>query len=448
MGRKRKAIILFCGFILLSILNPPLTSSEETELWWNSRFSVRVPVIVKETLEVERKNSPVIVKGSQIRTAARSYGYRLSRMRLIHNGQEIPFQVDERDRTGIPLFEGGGNGILDPDDEFIFQVNLQPGETKRFDLYLPIADNEIPDRSYDGSTKWMQAIGGKREFDLFFENGLIGLGTRGGAGLKAPNAGFGGGGRGRITSLIVNHRQMVHIGYAWGNGLFRSSILDRLEWTSPVPVISGPARATMMTDAITFDIDWGGKKLKGDAHRIFHIYNGLPYIEVEELIEFYEPQEDITIDYNSTLSPSGGSRDWINERIFISAAGKITAEDYKKPLIKSKGRADWIALQNPVRNLGLAVFLPAANNDTTVGFSPPPHTIEKIMESPYSSVHAQASFSTRLTYKKVKKISHRFGLYGLKNETSEEISKTYSVLWINPLSRSVVVKPMEVRDEN
>jgi len=409
--------------------------------WWNARWQRRVPIVLRETHGVARTNEPVVIPGRAIRRSAGLRHITIASLRVVCDGHDVPVQVDERDTHNVYYYQGAGNGVVDNQDEIVFEATLKPRETKRYDLYFGVTGG-FPTAHYATSLSVRQNRRDPRYWDGAVSNGAMTVGVRGGG----PSTAYGGHGKGSITRLAVAGTELLHMGHSYGN-CFRGQFTSA-PWSPVMPVVTGPVRAIVGLQAEGVELAWGKAKVTGSVYRYVIVYRGVPLAVFRETIRVPTTTPKRVLAYTLPLHPSGDPRDWMNERVIgPRGKGKITTVDYKGPAYQAKGgQARWVAYHNGERRRGLAVFCPQHRTESVWAHLMSRRSkLDTIMTSAWGAMHTTAECTLRVTVDPSRPIEHEIGFYGLTGPGPDEAASRFQCLWQSPLSRHVTLERAEVK---
>ena len=438
MNRTIKLYLVFlAGGLLLA------GSAGAAEGWWNKTWDYRIPLVLQEKQGIERRGEPVVIPGLKLSRAIGQRGLRLSALRLVADGRELPLQIDEKDGTGAFLFQNAGNDLLDDDDDLVFQVTLKPHETKHLYLYGNTT-NAVRRARYETGLEIRQNLEADRNFDIALVNQRLTVGIRSGR-----NSGVMGGlGKGAVTWFQFDGSDRVTQGYSWGMFLFGSQ-LQELPWGEPVPLSYGPVRAIVAVKAMAAEQQKiGGKPVQGEVIRYFMLYDGVPYFVFREKIPAKFTAAPFALNFNMPLQPCGVPRDWVRERLYApDAKGKVTVLDYKSEMYQvPAGGPGWLAFHNPERGTGLALLFPPGlvkSGRAHVCDRGTPHMAEA-MKSAYGANTTPVTAAFALEPDVVNGADYAWALLGLDRETPEELAARLTA-WKTPLGNEVEIQPLEVQ---
>ncbi|MGB9677938.1 MAG: hypothetical protein ACPLZ9_04895, partial [Candidatus Ratteibacteria bacterium] len=393
----------------------------------------------------ERKleNIPIIIKGNILEKAGIPDKIPINSIRIIENSKEIPYQVDEKDNTG--LFKNIGNKKLDMDDEVVFQITLNPNEEKNLFIYFTKELSPVPNYLTDIQFKTTIFEIPKTNYNAELSNSTISIGIRGSAEEK-DNQGkpiYGGFGKASITSFKIKDKQLIQQFASWAWTLGGSNIINfALPWDNPQLLIDGPIRKIVVCKAIGQDRDFTKEyrgdwaltgKVKGDYFRYFILYSKIPYCQMIETIKIEESSSNYTCLYQFFWNPTC-PRDWENDKLYIPEDEKAIVINFqdKKNYSAQRPKEGWLAIVNTRDKNGLAIFFDGKNAKVFADFYGAGLIREQILNDEWGKKYWAAEARIWYEYNNFNSGSikeNKFGFYGVTNENADEIRFLYKAIW-------------------
>ena len=399
-------------------------------------LTLLLSIIVQDPKGTERMLQPVVITGDRILETAATHEISVGALRLKSGGKDIAFQVDEKDGTG--LYQQKGNGRLDADDELVLLVSLKPKQRRTFRLYLATEKNEPPKFESGLEFRPIELTEISRlPYNAMLRNGCLSMGLRaGGPSTKR----YGMKGNGAITDLRVRGASLVRIGWSHGNMALRSA-LTGCNWGLPRLLAEGPVRAIVMIAAENVGESeraskWARKNIPGSVYQYFILYDGIPYLEVQQKFVLSPLPAPLPITYQSYVHPSGGQRDWVNERLLSPQAGGVKLGTYKDGAhyVAERPEEAWVALHNPILGLGIATFFPRTAASVRAGLYSRRLNLDKIFSSVWNTMAAGTYTEVSLKLEpRDGRVEQSFGIFGLGSEGPAQVREHYLAFWQSPL---------------
>lgn len=421
--------------------------------WWDENWEYRLSLTVRNPSATALKNAPLIVTGEHLMNQAGLTSERISvlSLRIIDAAdKELPIQVDEKDNTG--LFLAAGNGILDKDDEIVFQVSLKPKEQRTFLLYF--RKKLAPRPVYPSDLKFEKNAFGDRgaNYNAVLANGIIEVGVRGDGSEKGPDGkpALGGCGKAAITSLKLNDENLIHLGsLAWflGNSALGEMGAPAIPWKNPELVINGPVRIIAACRAEKVDQDFGndgplGGRFKGDIIRYFMLYAGSPLCQMNETYRIDQADPKFHCLYNFYWLPTH-PREWDSDQMFVPLGDQAAVVKFQdeRNFNTEQASEGWLAVVNPPAQRGLAVFFnPARARGLFADFYPLGSKRRDVMVEGWGRTHlaAQLRFSYIHDDFNLKPVQENiFGFYAVTSETAADIQAIHRLVWDGGLLKAI-----------
>lgn len=428
--------------------------------WWNKNWEYRLSFTVQNPSTTVLTNVPVVMTGKEFMDKAGLTNEKISilSLRLIDSaGREKPVQVDEKDNAG--LFLANGSGVMNKNDEIVFEVSLKSGEKQTLTFYF--SKGLVPRESYPTDLKFEKTNFSYNEpYNALLSNSIIKVGIRGDGTEKNPNGTlpFNGWAKASITSLQFKNVDLININssYDWflgNNGLVRDLALN-IPWKNPELLINGPVRMIVACRTANININFTkmmkdrnwmlGGKFKGDIIRYFILYAHSPLCEMDETYIIDRADAKFNCLYQFYWMMPTCPRDWDNDQMFIPLAGKSVVIHFKdnRKYNTDKPSEGWVAIVNSRMHRGLAVFFNknlAAN--VSADFIPPGITRQEALSSQWDKLNAPAYLGVSYVYnntfnlKPVQK--NVFGYYVMTKETPNDVRAIYNLVWDKGLIKTI-----------
>ncbi len=353
---------LMLGLVALFCLSTPATAVEK---WWDARWEARISVTV-EAAEGVLPKRPVIIRWGDIAGKAAGAGYLLSSLRLVANGNPVPFQVDHLDAAGH--FVGEKDFSLDPQDEIVF---VAPAKTRSV-LYLYMSKTPMPPPQFPSGVSATATRNSQSHYRL--SSGGLTTNVQGTGLLDLSAALPANYGQASVVGLTWKGRSMTGQGSNWSVVMnscpFPSGPENR--WSAVKLVVNGPVRKIVSTSCLdsTIKAADGSVALNADVTRYFSMLAGVPVYDVEDVIECTAAKGEWVGTYSDRLVL--GHRPQLDDVLLDGSSGtprRVVLTDKSIPLTPD-GRLDgvgglvetpsvndgWYAWVNEKDKLGLAVF--------------------------------------------------------------------------------------------
>jgi len=364
-------------------------------------------------------------------------------MRLVdETGALVPFQVDEKDRQDRYLVSGGGNGLIEPDDELVFQLSLAPHETRTVHLYAAIHESVPPPPRFACTLELEQRTESDRPYDLAAGHDAVRLGVRGGHGGTR----YHGRGAGSLTSLSVRGRELIPIGHAYGNIGFVSALTDQA-WGDVTVLAAGPVRAVLGVRLPEATLPGAEPDETVAVYRYYMVYDRIGYAEIAECVVRADAAQETPITYGVRLCPGGSRRDWVHERLLLpDADGGVTVLEAHARAGKTGQTAPlWTGAVNPATGTGLLWFAARdVQGQAEVRFCPDPAKLdETLRSSAWGAMHTAAVMQLCAPLAAGTQW-RRFGLLALDTADPASVMQLLGRFRQQPLRRAVAVGPTEL----
>ena len=437
-------LLLGCLFVLLA--EPTMAEHARfSGAWWNEGWEARVPVAVEPRPGLLLKH-PVVLRWGDIAEKLGDVEVMLSSVRLVEDGELVPFQVDHRDAKGD--FLPPGNPTLDPEDELVFVT----AEDRRAELYLYVSEGPKPPVTFPsgvtvrslrrGQAHQMLSAAGL-EIDVQ-GTGLLDVSVN----VQANSA------RGSVPRLNwkgVEHNRMGTDWSVFMNGHpFPTGAKNR--WQAVKLLVDGPVRKVVgvRCDDSTSKAADGSVVLRADVTRYFSVFADVPLYDVEDVVHCSQVQENWTGTYTNKCH-AGHDRDaadvlWDGSsgsvRLLPLADKNITREYAASGnLVSTDDVVDrWYAWFDEKERMGLAVFYGHSQNGGEV---PLPARIAFAGGWEMWSTVSRASFIYQ-GLKSPTTLRHRFRVVGLGDASPEQVADEYR-LWEEPASAFAGIGKIERR---
>jgi hypothetical protein len=251
------------------------------------------------------------------------------------DGSRVALQVDEVDGTGHLLPWWRRNGVLDVDDEIVFQADLDPDVQGLYHLFLNIPTGAaVPFRyrSAPPSSASMIRRTDNPWYQMTVSNSALTFGVHDG---RVHDAGVGYRGFGAISYLKHNTWTddvfLMHTAY---DSHYPENALSKdphIQWGPLQVAAAGPVR-TIVEIVGTVNKEYMETsdpspilgRLHASMRRQFILYANLPYVEVREVFTPLEPGGvDPNLLFADNLAMRGGAaRAWDNEEMHIPTQDK------------------------------------------------------------------------------------------------------------------------------
>jgi len=433
IGLKAAVLVVCLGLLASSHLCA-------AEKWWNDEFEYRVPLTLKETAGIERKNVPALITGEAFIKNTGVSNVNTHSFRLINSkGGEFPVQVDEKDNTG--LYQSSPNYKLDPDDEILFQVDL--AAKKKGKYYLYFSGKVTPEPEYGSDVVFEKvSITRSKPYNVSLSNAYLLVGIRGSAD-EEPYKGYS---RACIARLTNRGKELVRPG---GESLFWGPTQGLVSWSNPELIARGPVRTTVRLSANNVDNKFkrtGGGwtiteptkgTLKGKMQRCYSLYNGLPYVECREIYQIKKSSPNFSASFVFSFRTAPVSPLERGDILYGPWEGKIypiKLED--KSFFNTKYPSEgWVGIHSEKEKNGLALFFDYKKTVYVHACVIRSYLRERRLgKKRDESLSSDFGVTYKIEDMRSKKTAcNRFGLYVLGEEKGKEIRNLYSALWGSPL---------------
>ena len=412
--------------------------------WWNRGWEGRVPISVQAHAGVLSKR-PVVLRWGTVAESVRRKDIPLSSLRLVQDGEPVPFQVDHLGAKGEFLLPGDLS--LDVQDELVFVCRSDRDAV--FHLYFSLRPK--PPVAFPSSVEVASVRDGRGQAHYMLSTAGLEVGVQGTGLLDLAahvQANFG---RGAVPHLAWRGLGVNAQGISWGvfmNG--HSFPTDRQNRWRVKLVVDGPVRkvvAVNCANSITETAD-GVVVLRGDVTRYFSMFGGVPLYDVEEAILCRVVQRTWSGTYTDRFHAGHGrdTRDLLWEGSSgttreLALADKDVARNHTGSLVSTEQALDrWYAWYDEEEGTGIAVFF---DHDQLRGDSPPPARISfEAGWERWSTVNRMRFAYENLEPEVV--LRHRFRLVGLAGVSGEAVFREYRA-WNDPAVGSVAIGEVEWR---
>ena len=399
---------------------------------------VRLPFTLRETAGVARLDVPVVITGETVFARTVERDVRTVCIRLADaNGRELPCQVDEKDGTG--LYQHPGNGLLDADDEIVFQVDLAAHGKQTYSLHLDRSSPVQPGPP-GGVVVEQTVLTSRQPYNVCLSNPHLSVGIRGGAEEQV----YPGRGKGAILSFHpAGKSELVSVG-AW---CFYSHTQTGVSWSQPALVAAGPVRSIVQVRADTVDGtferlsgEWtvfidAKARLQGSMRRYYTLYSQLPYLECAEVYVVRAASADFTVAFGfpfRTAAVSPLERGDILYGPWEDGIHEVSIEQ-KRFFDTAYPFEGWLGVSSERNATGLALFFDHGKAVRAFG-----SLVRSYYRDHVGKKDAWLTSDLVVAYrlqdmKPGDVVTNRFGLCALNGQKAEAIRNLYLSLWGAPL---------------
>jgi len=402
------------------------------------RAGDRLPFTLRETAGAARTDVPVVMAGEALLARIEKRDVRTVCIRLTDaNGKGLPCQVDEKDGTGV--YQNPGNGLLDADDEIVFQVDLGANGKNVYCLHIDCGSPVRAD-SPGGAVAEKVVLTSRKPYDMRLSNPLLSVGIRG-SGEEQIYQGYG---KGAILSFHpAGKPDLVSVG-AW---CFYSHTQSGVSWNQPALVAFGPVRSIVEVGADAVDgtfkrgsgewtvfIDAKGR-FKGRIRRYYTVYSRLPYLECTETYVVQSASADFTVAFGfpfRTAAVSPLERGDVLYGPWEDRIHEVRVED-KRFFDTAYPFEGWLGISSEKNRAGLALFFDRKKAVRAFG-----SVIRSYYRDRVGKDDAWLTSDFVVAYrlpdmKAGDVVANRFGLYALNGHQGKAIRNLYLSLWGAPL---------------
>ena len=411
--------------------------------WWKDGWEARVPIAVEAPPGLLSKR-PVVLRWGEIAEKLKDTEGRLSSLRLVADGELVPFQVDHRDARGD--FLSPGNLTLEAEDELVF---VAPAD-RQTQLYLYLSRMPKQPVTFPSGVKVMSQR--RAQVHQFLSSGGLEIGVQGTGLLDLSMHSGANSPKGSVASV---RWKGVGLNPQWMNwSIFMSGhpfpTNEENRWRMVKLLVDGPVRkvvAVSCSDSTTKAAD-GSVVLRADVTRYFSMFSDVPLYDVEDVARCSEVQENWRGTYTDRFN-AGHARD-AGDVLWDGSSGKFRrlAVAEENLAINTRGdlvRTDeainrWYAWFDEKELMGLAVFYGPGLSGGDVA-SPAGIGCTAGWEG-YASLN-----TISFVYKGLKApttLGHRFRVMGLGNVSPEQVAEEYR-LWAERAPDYVTVGEVEHR---
>jgi len=398
----------------------------------------RFPFTLRETAGVARKGVPVVIAGKSVLARTGTRDVRTAGIRVTDaNGENLPYQVDEKDGTG--LYQSPGNGLLDPDDEIVLQVDMAGDGECTCCLHVDREPPSQPDRP-GGVVAEKVVPTSRKPYNMCLTNSHLSVGIRGSGEDKV----YPGRGKGAILSLRPSGKPDLVSVAAW---CFYSHTQHDVSWTEPAVVASGPVRTVVEVRANAVDrtfergsgewtvfIETKGR-LNGSIRRYYTLYSQLPYLECSEAYVVKRASTDFTVSFGfpfRTAPVSPLERADILYGPWEDRVHEIRVEE-KRFFDTPYPFEGWLGISSEEGATGLAIFFDHRKAVRAFASLIRAHYRDRVGKDD-AWLTSDFVVAYRLRGLKVGDVlSNRFGLCVLDGQKARAIRDLYVSLWSEPL---------------
>jgi len=363
---------------------------------------------------------------------------RISSLRLIAGGEQVPFQIDHRNPAGHLL--PPGDLTLDPQDELVF-VCLSDRQTT---LHLYGSTEPRPSVVFSFGVKVTSVRdGGDRSHYVLSRAGLR-IGIQGAGALDPAAHAPTNHGRGSVVELTWRGRSAIWPSMNWAVYM-NGHPFSIKRWRSVKLILDGPVRKVVAVEGVgkvVKDKD-GAIVRRVDVTRYFSMFAGVPLYDIEDVLQCEQVQPAWTVTYTDRFF-AGRARD-SSDVLWDGSTGvlrqfRLADRDIKNNstggLVNTKDvSAGWCAWYDTKENQGLAVFYrPAGVAVDRVSF-------ESGWEL-YSSVNRMSFAYNEL--RTPRSLWHRFRIIGLTGVGSAQVATEHG-LWVDDARLPTTIGTLERR---
>ena len=410
-----------------------------------------MPIVVDAPAGVLPKR-PVVVPWSEIAETLADAKVTLSSLRLVADGELVPFQLDHRDANGD--FLPPGNLTLDPEDELVF---VAPAD-RRTELCLYLSEGPRQPVTFpSGVTVRSQRQG--QVHQLLSTAGLD-IGVQGTGLLDLSVSTQANYGKGSVTSVAWKGVGLNAISTDWD--IFMSGhpfpTGEENRWNMVKLLVDGPVRkvlAVRCSDSTRKAPD-GSVLLRADVTRYFSMFSGVPLYDVSEVVRCAEVQTSWTAGYVDQFFSGWGHRDQTfrrfapghdarSEVLWEGSSGECRrfapkGDNDEQAVSNDKVVDRWYARFDEEKRMGLAGFYGHSQDDA--GTPVPARFGFRAGWRMWSAANWMSFVYENLEAPTT--LRHRFRVVGLDDVSPGQVADEYRV-WEEPASAFVAIGEMERR---
>ena len=413
-------------------LSTVTTATEEYGNWAVDEARYRLALRFKRTAHTVTAQ-PLILTGKTVYELTGLDDLVWQSVRVFTNGSERPVQVDERDGTGH--YTASGNGQLDFDDELVFAVSLPTAAATTYHLYFD--SKASPPRRWPATTVKFKQVD-TATADVVFSNGRLSADLKGPARRPKEN-GIENFGAGAITLCSLDGKAFTRIRSGWANYFFANPWAYDGGWTKPQVLITGPVRTIVKVHLPHTERKnkAGLKTFAGKVTNYFAMYDTVPILDIEQLVEYSWSTRSWSADY-SFYAAVGGGLD-ANDVAFVPVAGaprQVSIVKNEHVYREYRLEQGWMAVHDTKALHGCALFyakMPEVRENLAwVDYAPGRQLTSSIAPQFYCN-QMQVKYTNRVMQAD-DRLARQFRIVGITDEDADDVASQYRI-WGRDLRR-------------